>query len=66
MADGHPRSSQAPIVSPSGPLYAVYSKSAENKDNRVFKTWQKDADGIIFFVSPKVAFSTLHINQRVK
>ncbi len=80
MVDGHPRRSQAPALSSptsssqkktihrdsSRILYAVYSKSAEKRDNRVFKTWQKDADGIIFFVSPKVAFYTLHINQRVK
>ena len=32
----------------------------------MFKSWQEDADGIIFFVSPKVAFYALHINQRVK
>ena len=60
MADGHPRSSHAPISSLSGPLYAVYSESAENKDNIVFKAWQKDADGIIFFVSPR-SLSTLCI-----
>jgi len=47
-------------------LFAIYSKSAEKRDKKVFKDWREDADGIIFFVSPKVAFYTLHINQRVK
>jgi hypothetical protein len=41
----------------SGPLFAIYTTSAEKRDNRVFARWQKDADGIIIFVCRKVAFS---------
>ena len=37
----------------SGPLFAIYTTSAEKRDNRVFARWQKDADGIIIFVCRK-------------
>src|SRR6266851_1829241 len=47
----------------SGPLFKIYSKSAEERDIRVFERWQKEADGIIFFVRPKVVLYMLHINS---
>ncbi len=78
MADGHASQSQhqAPPMSPqtssaqeeptygdsSGPLFKIYSESAEERDTRVFERWQKEADGLIFFVRPKVVFYVLHIN----
>ena len=37
----------------SGPLFSVYSKAAEDEDNKMVERWQKDADGILFFVSPQ-------------
>jgi len=35
----------------SGPLFSIYSKAAEEEDNKMVEHWQKDADGILFFVS---------------
>ena len=47
----------------SGPLFSIYSKAAEDEDNKMVERWQKDADGILFFVSPHVAIRlSLHIN----
>ena len=39
----------------SGPLFSIYSKAAEDEDSKMVDRWQKDADGILFFVSPRVA-----------
>ncbi|KAH9995511.1 hypothetical protein BJV77DRAFT_1066231 [Russula vinacea] len=33
----------------SGPLFSMYSKAAEEEDNRMVERWQKDADGILIF-----------------
>lgn len=30
----------------------MYSNAAEDEDNQMVKSWQKDADGILIFVSP--------------
>jgi hypothetical protein len=38
----------------SGPLFSMYSKAAEEEDNRMVDRWQKDADGILIFVGPRV------------
>jgi hypothetical protein len=38
----------------SGPLFSTYSKAADDEDNKVVERWQKDADGILIFVSPRV------------
>jgi hypothetical protein len=38
----------------SGPLFSMYSKAAEEEDNKMAKSLQKDADGILIFVSPRV------------
>jgi hypothetical protein len=47
----------------SGPLLSVYSKAAEDEDNKMVDRWQKDADGILFFVSPHVGIHlSLHVN----
>ena len=35
----------------SGPLFSIYSKAAEDEDNKMVERWQKDADGILIFVS---------------
>jgi hypothetical protein len=39
----------------SGPLFSLYSKIAEEEDNKMTDRWQKDADGILIFVSHRVA-----------
>jgi hypothetical protein len=41
----------------------MYSKAADEEDNKMVERWQKDADGILIFVSPHVAIClSLHIN----
>ena len=32
----------------------MYSKAAEEEDNKMVERWQKDADGILIFVSSRV------------
>ena len=36
----------------------MYSKAAEEEDNKMAESWQKDADGILIFVSPHVCIRT--------
>ena len=38
----------------SGQIFSMYSKAAEEEDNKMAESWQKDADGILIFVSPHV------------
>ena len=45
----------------SGPLFSVYYKAAEDEDNKMVERWQKDADGILIFVSLVSAFVYLCI-----
>jgi hypothetical protein len=42
----------------SGPLFSIYSKVAEEEDNKMVDRWQKDADGILIFVSPCISIHT--------
>lgn len=45
------------------PLFSLYSKIAEEEDNKLADRWQKDADGILIFVSVRVTISVVtHIN----
>jgi hypothetical protein len=47
----------------SGPLFSIYSKAAEDEDNKMVERWQKDADGILIFVSLYVCIClSLQIN----
>ena len=47
----------------SGPLFSIYSKAAEEEDNKMVERWQKDADGILIFVRPCVYIHiSFHIN----
>jgi hypothetical protein len=39
----------------SGPLFSIYSKTAEEEDNKNAENWKNDADGILIFVSLPVA-----------
>ena len=39
----------------SWPLFSIYSKAADVEDKKMVDRWQKDADGILFFVSPRVS-----------
>ena len=36
-----------------------YSKIAEEKDDEMIERWQKDAEGIYIFVSPRIRFHAL-------
>jgi hypothetical protein len=71
MVDGRPEPprsalnypSQPPQGDSSGPLFSIYSKIAEKEDDKMTDRWQKNADGILIFVSLCVAISnTMHIN----
>ena len=47
----------------SGPLFSIYSKAADDEDSKMVERWQKDADGILIFVSHRVDIRlSLHIN----
>jgi hypothetical protein len=49
----------------SGPLFSIYSKAAEEEDNKMVERWQKDADGILIFVSPYIGmYTSFHINWK--
>jgi hypothetical protein len=35
----------------SGPFFSIYSKAADDEDNKMAERWKNDADGILIFVS---------------
>ena len=39
----------------SASLFSVYYNAADIEDNKMVESWQKDAEGILFFVSPRVS-----------
>ena len=47
----------------SGPFFSVYSEAAKDEDNKRAENWQKDAEGIIIFVSPSVDIHTSFANK---
>ena len=47
----------------SGSIYSQYSELAEGEDNNMAKRCQKDADGILIFVSPHFVIQT---TKRIK
>jgi hypothetical protein len=47
----------------SRPLFSMYSKMAEDEDNKMATHWQNDADGIRVFVSPFVPTPPTHLNE---
>jgi hypothetical protein len=51
---GQPSQGESNIGDGSGKLFSMYSKAAEEEDNKLAESWQKDADGILIFVSPLV------------
>ena len=62
----HPRSTQnqplqgeSNFGDSSGPLFSIYSKAVEEEDDKMVDRWQKDADGILIFVSSRVG---IHIS----
>jgi hypothetical protein len=51
----HQEENPAASVTALGRSFSIYSKAAEEEDNKMAERWQKDADGILIFVSPRVA-----------
>ena len=50
----------------SGPLFNMYVKMAEEEDNKIADRWQKDADGILIFVSPLISCAMFFLaNQNI-
>jgi hypothetical protein len=48
----------------SGRLFSMYSRAAKKEDDKMVERWQKDAEGILIFVSPRVGIClSLHINR---
>ena len=47
----------------SAPLFSMYSKMGEKEDDKIAKLWQKDADGILIFVSPRIGYTATPINR---
>lgn len=47
----------------SGPFFSMYSKATDDEDNKMVERWQKDADGILIFVSSRVGIYISCINQ---
>jgi hypothetical protein len=50
----------------SASLFSVYYNAADIEDNKMVESWQKDADGILFFVSPRVGIHSYIIAHRLK
>lgn len=40
----------------------MYSRAAEEEDKNMADRWQKDADGILIFVSPRVCHSSVFLH----
>jgi hypothetical protein len=49
-----PQKGESTFGDSSGVLFSMYSKAAEDEDEKMVEGWQKDADGILIFVSPSV------------
>ena len=47
-------------------LFSVYYNAADIEDNKMVESWQKDADGILFFVSPRVAIHSYVIAHKLE
>ena len=45
----------------SGPLFSMYQRMTKEEDDEMAERWQKDAKGIIIFVSPLAFFITFHM-----
>ena len=43
----------------SEPIFSMYTKAAVEEDNKMVERWQKDADGIIIFVSSFLRIHTV-------
>ena len=41
----------------------MYSEIAQQQDNKMAERWQKDADGILIFVSPRIVIHGAMCNK---
>ena len=41
----------------------MYTKAAVDEDNKMVESWQKDAEGILIFVSPCVDIHTILVHK---
>jgi hypothetical protein len=59
----HERKKHRDFADSSEPLFSMYWDMAEEEDNKVLQSWEKDAKPIIFFVCSKFDFNiaSLHI-----
>jgi hypothetical protein len=53
-----PLSGESNFGDSSGPLFCLYSDITKEEDNKMADRWQKDADGILIFVSPCLVIPT--------
>ena len=56
FASNQPSQAESNFGDGSGPLFTIYSKIAEKDDNKRVERWQRDALGILIFVSHHFAF----------
>ena len=60
IIDGHHdppnQQKESRFVDSSGKLFSIYSSVAEAEDDKMVERWQNDANGILIFVSPVLAF----------
>jgi hypothetical protein len=59
LASNLPLQGESSFGDSSGKLFSIYSNVAEDEDNKMVERWQKDADGILIFVSPCVGIRNL-------
>jgi Family of unknown function (DUF6535) len=55
-----PPQGESTFADSSGPLFSMYSKIAEEEDNKMTERWQKDADALLIFVGLHIQVHTLN------
>jgi hypothetical protein len=48
----------------SGPIFKMYVDMAEKEDNKMAERWQKDADGILIFVSDHISLHCVECSEQ--
>ena len=61
---GQPPQVESDFGDSSGPLFSIYSTSAEREDNKMAERWQRDALVILIFVSIRSLFPPLRTPTR--
>jgi hypothetical protein len=55
-----PHLGESDLQDSSSPLFSIYFGITKEEDNTTIERWQKDADGILIFVSPSFAIPSMH------